>query len=165
MADSPGDLGDLVQRGYRFALSLTHDATGAEDLVQDAWFSVLKAGGPWTRKYIFATIRNRFIDLYRREQRAATEPLRDDPCEPLHGKAGLWDDDEILFAANGTLDSALGRLRPEERAVLYLASVEEYTAGEIAKLLDWPRGTVLSMMYRARQKLRRSLSPESESMT
>jgi len=30
MATIPGNLDDLLQRGYRFALSLTHDAARAE---------------------------------------------------------------------------------------------------------------------------------------
>ncbi len=56
--------------------------------------------------------------------------------------------------ANGSLDSALGRLRPEERAVLYLSAVEGFTAKQIGELLDWPRGTVLSMLHRSKNKIR-----------
>ena len=58
---------------------------------------------------------------------------------------------------------ALGRLRPEERAVIYLADVEGYTARETADLLEVPRGTVLSMIHRAHKRLRESLEPKMES--
>ena len=54
------------------------------------------------------------------------------------------------------MESALGRLRPEERAVLYLAAVENYTARQIGELLGWPRGSVLSLLHRARSKLRKA---------
>lgn len=45
MGDSATDLQDLVQRGFRFALSLTHDRTRADDLLREAWLAVLRAGG------------------------------------------------------------------------------------------------------------------------
>ena len=40
---------------------------------------------------------------------------------------------------------------------IVLSVVEGYTAREIAELLGVPRGTVLSLMHRARGKLRRWL--------
>ena len=157
MADASGDLGEVLQRGYRFALSLTHDAARAEDLVQDAWLSVLSARGPRTRQYLFATIRNRFIDQCRRNALVFTEPLAtDEECE-----VGVWQDDPEIHVQDGALQRALDRLRPEERAVLFLSAVEGFTAQQIAELLDWPRGTVLSCVHRARNKLRHILQSDS----
>jgi RNA polymerase sigma-70 factor (ECF subfamily) len=160
MNDPTLDLDGLVRHGYRFAQSLTHDSTRAEDLVQDAWFALLKAKGPWTRAYLFTTIRNRFIDQWRRDKLVKTEPLEDHPRDECGEATAPWSGDEHLVVENGTLDHALGRLRPEERAVLYLSAVEDCTAKQIAELLDLPRGTVLSMIHRGRQKLRRWLKPE-----
>ena len=59
MTDSSEVLGELLQCGYRFALSLTHDDARAADLVQDAWTSVPQAQGPWSRAYPLPTIRRR----------------------------------------------------------------------------------------------------------
>jgi DNA-directed RNA polymerase specialized sigma24 family protein len=39
--------------------------------------------------------------------------------------------------------------------------VEGYTAQSVADLFEWPRGTVLSMSHRARQKVRASVNGES----
>jgi len=145
-----------VQRGYRFALSLTHNAQHAEELVQDAWFSVLKARGPWNRFYLFSAIRSRFVDTCRRRKIAAFETL----VEDIHGEDGPSDETSLgdgLALENGALDAALHGLRPEERTVLFLAAVEGCTAQEIADLLQWPRGTVLSMLHRTRKKLRETL--------
>ena len=157
MSKSHADLVDLVQRGYRFAYSLTHHAAWAEDLVQDAWLSVLRAGGPWSRQYVFAAIRNRFVDECRRRQIVGFEPL-DEMCESSgatedSSASEVWDD--AIDAAG--LERALGALRSEERAVLFLAAVEGYTAREIAELLGWPRGSVLSLMHRARGRAREYL--------
>jgi RNA polymerase sigma-70 factor, ECF subfamily len=56
------------------------------------------------------------------------------------------------------LHEALGSLREDERETLFLAVVEGYTAEEIAQLSGRPRGTVLSMLFRAKGKLREKLS-------
>lgn len=163
---------DLVQRGYRFALCLTHNRAAAEDLVQDAWFAVLRArartpavqakGEIPSREYLFATIRNRFIDQYRRSKIVGMEPMggHEAPCAE-----DPWAGDAPLSVANGRLEAALAELRPEERAVLFLSAVEGYTGREIGELLDWPRGTVLSHIHRARIKLRRILDGESDEFT
>ncbi len=56
----------VARQGYRFALSLTHDPHRAEDLLQDAWIAVLKAGGPTNAAYLNTAIRTRLVDLRRR---------------------------------------------------------------------------------------------------
>ncbi len=165
MPGSADDLDELLQRGYRFALSLTHDAARADDLVQDAWLGLLRVRGPWTHGYMFAAIRNRFVDQCRREKLIAFEPFENHAGEGIDGDGQRWSDDGNLVVEDGKLDLALGRLRPEERAVLLLAAVEGHTAREIGELLDCPRGTVLSLMQRARRKLRQSLQAGSGSRT
>ncbi len=158
------ELDSLVHRGYRFALSLTHDVPQAEDLLQDAWSSILRTNAPWSCAYLFATIRNRFIDTRRRDKLIRTEPY-DDHAHPMDAPRirANWFEDGGVFSDDGALDDALSQLRPEERAVLYLMAVEEMSAREIARLLGRPRGTVLSMVHRAREKLRRAFQSGTES--
>ncbi len=165
MTGTSGELGDLMQRGYRFALSLTHDSSRAEDLLQDAWFSVLRVKGPWSRSYLFRTVRNRFIDECRRDGRVGMETLQDHDNAEAAVDSQSWHDDDRVFATNGAFDRVLGNLRAEERAVLYLSAVEEYTAQQVADLLDWPRGTVLSMLHRTRGKLRQLLDVDAKELT
>jgi len=47
------------------------------------------------------------------------------------------------------------------RLVFVLHHVEGYTAGEIARMLGAPRGTVLSRLHRARQKLQKFYGEEA----
>lgn len=157
------DFDDLLQRGYRFAFALTHDAWRADDLFQEAWLAVLKARGPWTRPYLFAAIRNRFIDQCRRDVLASFEPLAEDVEVECPGATP--DDSGVVPWENEQLSAALGRLRPEERAVLFLSATEGYSAQQIADLLEWPRSTVLSMNSRACAKLRRWLGVEPGAAT
>ena len=51
-------------------------------------------------------------------------------------------------------DRAVGALPPEQREVFLLVSVEEMSYEDVAKTLGIPIGTVMSRLYRAREKLR-----------
>ncbi len=51
------------------------------------------------------------------------------------------------------LQHLLSRLRTEEREALFLNCVEGFTAAEISKLTGQPRGTILSLLSRAKKKL------------
>ncbi len=148
-APSGIELEELLHRGYRYALSLTHDENRAEDLLQDAFVSILRRGGHRSAAYLNATIRNRFIDLYRRERLVVMQRLEETGEEAMLALDAddSWVDPELL-------DQALGTLRPQEREAIYLATVEDYTAREIADFTGRPRGTVLSLLHRARAKLR-----------
>ncbi|HYS54326.1 MAG TPA: RNA polymerase sigma factor [Thermoanaerobaculia bacterium] len=143
----------LLERGYRYAFSLAHDAIEAEDLLQDACVAILASGGSWEPAYVFTTIRNRFIDRYRRNRKILFLSL-DHEGEGGEGEHGdlNWDAPDVL--QNGQLGRAIGSLRAEEREALFLAVVEGYTAEEIAVLTSRPRGTILSLLYRTKAKLR-----------
>lgn len=150
------ELEDLLQRAYRYALALAHDPDRAADLVQDACVALLAADGEWTRGYLFAAVRSRFIDQYRRGRLVVMESIDEAP-------AG-WDasavDEERLHVEIAALERGLGLLGREEREVLFLAAVEGYTAREIAAATERPRGTVTSLIYRARRKLLALLSED-----
>lgn len=141
------ELEQLVVRGYRYALALTHDASRAEDLVQDAWVAILRRDGPRHAGYLMRTIRNRFLDLEKRRRLVAVEPL--DAARDLPAA-----ESQLAFLDLSDLGSGLEALRPIEREALYLAAVEGYTVVEIANLTGQPLGTVSSLIGRARTKLR-----------
>jgi len=161
MDSPPGDVRELLLRGFRYAYSLTHDTTRAEDLLQDGWVSLLSAGGPRRRSYLFAAIRSRFIDGCRREQLLVFESLDEEGENhidniPAPHAADLFNCDDA------GLQQALATLRPMEREALLLADVEGYTAQEIAELTGHPRGTILSLIHRSRGKLHRRLSKRDQ---
>lgn len=153
MQDNGDSITQLLQSGYRFALSLTHDRGAAEDLLQDAWVAVLQARGPHNRRYLFTAIRTRFLNRHRRERLVPVMSL-----EEARGDVGMDDElDDLDFPLNtAQFDATLAQLRPLEREALYLSAVEEYSAQEIAQLTKQSRGTVLSLIHRARRKLRRA---------
>ena len=138
---------------HRAAWLVVHDAAAAEDIAQEAFLAALRALdrfdrrrplGPWLHRIVV----NRAIDWTRaRSLRAesaadaAPEPAAPDPAAALG--------DGIL--------TALAGLGPEHRAVVVLRHLLGYTPGEIAAMLDLPRGTVNSRLRRARDALGRDL--------
>jgi RNA polymerase sigma-70 factor (ECF subfamily) len=154
MTDDP-HLKDLLQRGYRYALSLTHEPDEAEDLVQDAALSISRRGGPWNMPFLVTIIRNRFIDLYRRKKRVPFEALDEQTYDTYE------DDSPIESVEQDRMEAILGGLKSSEREILYLSAVEEYTTAEIAEMTGRPRGTVLSLLHRTKLKLRKRLAHET----
>lgn len=155
MLDNKSDASeiDLLQAGYRFAYSLTHQHHDAEDCVQEAWLRLCRTyGAVESRSLLFTTVRNIFTDRCRRDKIVSFETLEADEADPR------WDTTEFSAEAEpgvtGDLDHLLGHLRAEEREVLFLHHLEGRTAREISELTGRPRGTVLSLMQRALKKLR-----------
>lgn len=143
----------LLQAGYRYALSLTHHRQNAEDLIQDAWLKLCRRyGGVGSQAALFTTIRHLYIDQCRRAHVIAFEVLDNDAHESPTVP-------QILPGTTQDLQMLLGALRPAEREAIFLHHVHGHTAEEIAVLTAQPRGTVLSLLHRALEKLRRAVSP------
>jgi RNA polymerase sigma-70 factor (ECF subfamily) len=141
-------------RAYRAALLVVGDAAAAEDIAQESFLAAVRAldrfdrrrpFGPWLHRIVV----NRSIDwgrarALRREfdLDRASEPAA--PNAPHRERA-----DEI--------SEALADLAPEQRAVIVLRYLLDYTPGEIADLLDLPRGTVNSRLRRGLDRLAEAL--------
>ena len=147
---------ELVASGYRYALSLTHHEHDAEDLVQQACLKIFRLQRRIQDKaYLIRTIRNLFFDAYRRSKVVKFDPINDQ---------SLTDSSpDQTRVVDGRLDMAtlLGTLTSEERETLYLNCVERFTAEEIGALTGKPRGTVLSQLSRAKQKVRKRRDNDS----
>ncbi len=63
---------------------------------------------------------------------------------------------------NRRLRAALDELTPEHRAVILLREVEGLSYDEISDILQCPRGTVMSRLHYARNRLRRILKNVDE---
>ena len=141
-----------IRAGYRYACALASDPDAARDLVHDAWLSLRHRHGPRPdRALLFRAIRHRHIDEFRRRSRVRHVDY-DDGDGGMHA-AGAGSED-VAEPADPRLADALDTLRDVEREALFLAVVEGHTASEIGELTGRPRGTVLSLIHRARAKLR-----------
>lgn len=137
------------ERAHRAAYLVVHDAAAAEDIAQDAFLAAVDALDRFDRRRPFAPwlhriVINRAIDWARREalRRKVDEPaVQPEAQTPPQGIG-----EEMM--------DALAELPPEQRAVVVLRYLLEYTPGEIARLLELPRGTVNSRLRRALDRLR-----------
>jgi RNA polymerase sigma-70 factor (ECF subfamily) len=140
-------------RAHRAAYLITHDTQAAEDIAQESFLAAIRAldrfdrrrpFGPWLQRIVV----NRAIDWTRaRRLRSEVEltevmPATEQPARDV--------DDETLVA--------LARLQPEQRAVVVMRYLLEFTPGEIAKELGVPRGTVNSRLRRGLDTLAEELS-------
>jgi RNA polymerase sigma-70 factor (ECF subfamily) len=138
-------------RAYRAAYLVVHDAAAAEDIAQEAFLAAVRAldrfdrrrpFGPWIHRIAV----NRAIDASRaRTLRREVEAAAAIPDEAPPDRPSLPFSDELL--------AALHELDPEQRAIVALRHLLEYTPGEIARALDLPRGTVNSRLRRALDRL------------
>jgi RNA polymerase sigma-70 factor (ECF subfamily) len=66
-------------------------------------------------------------------------------------------DEHVAEVSDATV-AALATLSPEQRAVIVLRHLLGYTPGEIAELLELPRGTVNSRLRRGLDQLRATVA-------
>ena len=139
----------------RAAYLVVHDTGAAEDIAQEAFLAAVDGLDRFDRRRPFAPwlhriVINRAIDWGRREA------LRRGAGDPEEQPAAVHVDEPTA----GELMPALVQLPPEQRAVVVLRYLLEYTPGEIARMLELPRGTVNSRLRRGLDRLRNLIEVE-----
>jgi RNA polymerase sigma-70 factor (ECF subfamily) len=151
---------------YNLARWLTHDPVEAEDLVQETYLRAIRGvhlfqPGTNLRAWLFQILRNTFFTLYKRKGREpdVLDPEVLDGLSVAGGMTGLRD--LLAGPRDGTagldLTVALNRLPEEYRSVVLLADLEDFSMGEIARIMECPVGTVKSRLFRARAILKELL--------
>jgi RNA polymerase sigma-70 factor, ECF subfamily len=129
---------------YRAALLVTGDRAAAEDIAQESFLAALRALPrfdlrrplrPWLQRIVV----NRAIDWSRARAHRAEVAADAAPDAVASDEPGAFGEDIM---------AALLALAPEQRAVIVLRYVLDFTPGEIAAALDLPRGTVNSRLRR-----------------
>jgi RNA polymerase sigma-70 factor, ECF subfamily len=139
-------------RAHRAAFLIVNDAAAAEDIAQEAFLAAIRAlhrfdrrrpFGPWLHRIVV----NRAIDWSR--ARSLRREVRESPeGQAPPDRPATWSDEVV---------AALAALEPDQRAAVVLRHLLEYTPGEIAALLEIPRGTVNSRLRRALDRLAEEL--------
>lgn len=153
MAD-PGPLIEpLIPALRRYAYALLRDHAAADDLVQDTlerallhWSSRRSDGD--LRAWLFTILRNLHIGSHRQARRRSIAVALEDPDLP-ETAAGQ----DIVIETQDVL-AALDQLPEEQKSLLLLVGVEDFSYDEAARILDLPIGTVMSRLSRARRRLR-----------
>jgi RNA polymerase sigma-70 factor (ECF subfamily) len=136
---------------HRAAYLVVRDAALAEDIAQEAFLAALRnldrfdrrrPFGPWLHRIVV----NRAIDAARARALRRESEL----TEGIASAEGREPVDSAVLRA-------LGGLPPEQRAVVVLRHLLGYTPGEIARVLELPRGTVNSRLRRGLDTMREAL--------
>jgi RNA polymerase sigma-70 factor (ECF subfamily) len=127
------------------------NASLAEDILQEAFYRFLRADLPdmdlpQRKAYLFKIATSIVIDHWRREKREKFWK-------------NLWTAPEAQRQEHKRDDvsRALSKLKPAERALLWLAYVEGFEHREIASTLGLKEKSIRVMLFRARKNLARML--------
>lgn len=135
----------------RYAHALTGDTAWADDLVQDAAERALSGWSSWRahsnlRAWLFTILRNLYIDQLRKQRE--TMVAGDD--SPWNYMAAAQEVDGLFLR---DVQRALYCLPADQREVLLLVGLEEFTYEEASRILKIPLGTVMSRLSRARERM------------
>lgn len=163
-AGSASDLEALFRahwpRAYRAAYLVVHDAAGAEDVAQEAFLAAVRAldrfdssrpFGPWLHRIVV----NRAID-WARARALRLEVGAEDAVAAAPAPEG----EDVAVRPSEDVLAALASLAPDHRAVIVLRYLLEYSPGEIARMLELPRGTVNSRLRRGLDSLQGLVTEE-----
>jgi RNA polymerase sigma-70 factor (ECF subfamily) len=152
----------LIPRLRRFARTLTGNMADADDVVQACLEKAMLNLDQWqpgTRldAWVFRIARNTWVDDRRR---AHNSKGHDDIGEMID----LAGDDGVAVAEASAearmVRAAVDRLPPEQRDVVALVMLEEYSYREAADALGLPIGTVMSRLSRAKAALAKAIASE-----
>lgn len=163
------DLEALYEAYHRQALGLAYrvldDAAEAEEVVQEAFLAVWRAGGSYdpargsVRTWLLTLVRNRAIDVIRARQRRPVRSLDEapDPVDPSDVPTQV-----SLSVDSAAAGRALEALPPDQRTAVELAFLGGLSHGEIAARLGLPIGTVKGRIRLGLDRLRHALGVPRE---
>lgn len=159
-----GDVIALIPALRAFAWSLSHNASDADDLVQDtlikAWMNQDKYQmGSNLRAWLFTILRNTYYTTAVRRRREVPD---EDGKHAATLTAGPTQDWTVAMRA---LQAGLRQLPDEHREALILVGAAGLTYEEAAEICGCALGTIKSRVNRARARLLKLMDAEEVSDT
>jgi RNA polymerase sigma-70 factor (ECF subfamily) len=158
------------RRAFAIAMGLVRDENDARELVQDAFLRVYKGlnsfqGGSSFFTWLYRIVTNLAIDLMRKPGRRDAElqdgQVIDEATEfPLISRIDGADPMDVLRRQEiaARIKTALEALPPYHRGVILMREVEGMSYEEMAQAMGVSKGTIMSRLFHARQKLQRALA-------
>jgi len=148
---------------WSYLFRMTGDRAVADDLLQKTFFRFLRANPALAtdehqRRWLFRTATNLALDHFRETKRERTRAEAMEVIEPGPSSEPR----EVL---RHDLMKTFGELKPRERALLWLAHVEEADHDDIGAALGVKTLSVKVLLFRARKRLaelltKKGLAPE-----
>ena len=152
MAEIEQSVEQHIPRLRRYARALTGDRAAADDLVQDTLERALSRFHLWRRgsdlrAWLFTIMHNIFVNQARSRMRYPHQALDEPTADAMQYREPDWVDLRDI-------DGALAKLPVEQRTVVLLVGLEQFTYEEAARVLEVPIGTVMSRLSRGRERMR-----------
>jgi len=157
---------------YNVAYRVMGNADAAADSCQDSFIKAYKAIGQYRggsfKSWLLRIVTNTCYDQIRYKNRRPATSLEDLVEESEDGHGNLVSpnelpEEEMLRGELGELlQHAINHLPEEQRLVLVLSDVQQFSYQEIADIIGQPLGTVKSRLSRARQRVRDFLLKRTE---
>lgn len=163
------------RRAFSVAFGVVRNQQDALDIIQDAFIKVHKhidnfQGTSSFYTWLYRIVMNLSIDHVRRQKKGRDVDYDDRVRREDDEIAG---DGSILPSLLGqnprrsvlrrelaeAIDRALEELPDYHRAVLLLREVDGLSYEEMAKILEVPKGTIMSRLFHARRKMQEALAP------
>jgi RNA polymerase sigma-70 factor (ECF subfamily) len=150
---------------FRFACRVLGSVEQAEDVTQECFLSILRrpeafqAERASLRTYLCAIARHLALKQLRKrgQETLVDDPPEEAPVGPAGGRDALGT--VIEAEAAEAVRSAVEALPPLQREAVVLFEYQELSLVDIATVCDVDVGTVKSRLHRARERLRRTLTP------
>jgi RNA polymerase sigma-70 factor (ECF subfamily) len=166
---------DLLVRRYQkkiyflaYRMVKSHDA--ADDMAQETFINAYLAIKSFKTGHSFYTwlyriCMNLSINFLKRQKLVIPESQFEEESRPLEKEATRLDSSNhlALKELETKIEKALDRLPPKYKAVLILRIYEDLSYEEIAKTLKISTGTVMSRLFRAREKMQEMLKEYKDS--
>ncbi len=158
------------RRAFAIALGLVRDENDARDVVQEAFLRVHRGlaafnGGSSFFTWLYRIVTNLSIDLMRKPSRRETglDEAREIPDEadvPLLSRIDGSDPLDVVRRRQimERIQVALDALPPYHRGVILMREIEGMSYEEMAEAMGVSKGTIMSRLFHARQKLQRALA-------
>jgi RNA polymerase sigma-70 factor (ECF subfamily) len=141
---------------YRVARNTSGDHHRAEDLVQETYLRAFAAfashRGPSTKAWLVTICLNLARSEGRRRARRVVEVSLPEPYEPEAPQVSV-PEEALANIDRASVSRALARVPEEQRLAIVLMDLAGHSASEAAEILGCPRNTVLSRVFRGRQRL------------
>jgi RNA polymerase sigma-70 factor (ECF subfamily) len=145
----------VLPRLRRFAYALTGNTEQGDDLVQETCLRALSRVERWQPgsrldSWMYRIAQNIWLDRMR-ANKVRGEIVDVEAVQELPGADGREITESQLTLEE--VDTALGRLPAEQKAVIALVCIEGVSYKEAAEISGVPIGTIMSRLARARQAL------------
>ncbi len=148
------------RRIYFLALRMSRDHDAADDLAQETFVRAYFAIGSFTigrafYTWLYRICMNLSINYLKSRKSVVPASWISGESDPLDQEAGDPDPSDALISRESTarIEWAIDSLPPKHKAVLVLRVYEEMSYEDIARTLNISVGTVMSRLFRARQKM------------